>query len=294
MPNLARYAALIAAALIPASILNPIAAAGAMARSTPSTAERIAYGQAAGQFGELWLPAGSGPAPVAILVHGGCWQSSYGLDLMDPMAEDLHRQGVVVWNIEYRRLGESGGGHPGTFLDIGQAVDALRGLPQRPRLDLRRLVAIGHSAGGHLALWAASRHRLPKDSPLTKADPQRLAGVVTLAGINDLAAYRANGPACGGASTIDALTGARNRPPGTALTDTSPAALLPLGVRQIIASGTNDGIVPARFGRDYAAQATAAGDPVEVLDLPGDHFALIDPGSSAWSTLRAKILGLFR
>ena len=268
--------------------------AEAMARSPPSLAERIAYGQAPSQFGELWLPAGSGPVPVAVLVHGGCWQSSYGLDLMDPMAEDLYGQGVAVWNIESRRLGENGGGYPGTFLDVGQASDALRGLPQRPRLDLRRLVAIGHSAGGHLALWAAARQRLPKDSPLAAAEPQRIAGVVTLAGINDLAAYRANGPACGGAGTIDALTGARNRPPGTALADTSPAALLPIGVRQVIASGTNDGIVPARFGRDYAARATAAGDRVEVLDLPGDHFALIDPGSSAWITLRAKILDLLK
>src|ERR1043166_5106825 len=141
MPNLARYAALIAAALIPASILNPIAAAGAMARSTPSAAERIAYEQGPSQFGELWLPAGSGPAPVAILVHGGCWQSSYGLDLMDPMAADLHGRGIAVWNIEYRRLGETGGGYPGTFLDVGQALDMLRGMPQRGRLDLRRMVA---------------------------------------------------------------------------------------------------------------------------------------------------------
>lgn len=265
-----------------------------MARSTPATAERIAYGQGASQFGELWLPAGSAPAPVAVLVHGGCWQSVYGLDLMDPMAADLHRQGIAVWNIEYRRLGEAGGGYPGTFLDVGQALDALRGLPQRQRLDLRRIVAIGHSAGGHLALWAAARHRLSQGTPLATSDPQRIAGVVTLAGINDLAAYRANGPACGGAATIDALTGARGRPPGTALADTSPPALLPIALRQVVASGNSDGIVPARFGHDYAALAQRAGDPVEVLDLPGDHFALIDPGSSAWTTLRAKILELLR
>jgi acetyl esterase/lipase len=272
---------------------GPISAE-AMARSTPAMAERIAYGSAPSQFAELWLPAGSGPVPVAVLVHGGCWQATYGLDLMDPMAADLYRQGVAVWNIEYRRLGESGGGYPGTFLDVGQAIDALRGLPQRPRLDLRRLVAIGHSAGGHLALWAAARHRLPQGSPLAGAEPQRIGAVVTLAGINDLAAYRATGPACGGAATVDALTGARDRPPGSALGDTSPPALLPMGARQLVASGTNDGIVPARFGHDYAALAQRAGDPVEVLDLSGDHFALIDPGSSAWATLRRKILELLR
>jgi acetyl esterase/lipase len=268
--------------------------AEAMARSTPALAERIAYGQAPSQFGELWLPQASGSVPVAILVHGGCWQSSYGLDLMDPMAADLYRQGIAVWNIEYQRLGEGGGGYPGTFLDIGQAVDMLHTLPLRQRLDLRRLVAIGHSAGGHLALWAAARHRLPKDSPLAVADPQRIGAVVTLAGINDLARYATAGPACGGASTIDTLTGARNRPLGTALADTSPAALLPIGARQIVASGVADGIVPARFGHDYAALATAAGDRVEVLDLRGDHFALIDPGSAAWATLRPKILDLLK
>jgi acetyl esterase/lipase len=155
-------------------------------------------------------------------------------------------------------------------------------------------VAVGHSAGGHLALWAAARHRLPPGSALAGPDPQPLAAVVTLAGIDDLARYAAAGPACGGAATIDALIGARDRPAGSAVADTSPAALLPIGVRQIVASGTNDGIVPARFGHDYAALARAAGDPVEAIDLPGDHFALIDPGSAAWTTLRAKILDLFK
>jgi acetyl esterase/lipase len=266
----------------------------AMARSTPAVAERIAYGEASSQFGELWLPQAVGPVPVVILVHGGCWQSGYALDLMDPMAGDLYRQGIAVWNIEYRRLGESGGGYPGTFFDVGQAIDALRTSPRRAQLDLARIVAIGHSAGGHLALWAAARHRVPQGSPLRVGEPLRIGGVVTLAGINDLARYAANGPACGGAETIDALTGARTRPQGTALSDTSPAALLPIGVRQVVASGTSDGIVPARFGHDYAALAQRAGDPVELLDLPGDHFALIDPGSSAWATLRAKIIELLK
>jgi acetyl esterase/lipase len=260
-----------------------------------AAAERIAYGPAPSQFGELWLPAANGPAPVVILVHGGCWQAAYGLDLMNPLAQDLSGQGVAVWNIEYRRLGEPGGGYPGTFLDVGEAVDALRRLIQRPRLDLARLVAIGHSAGGHLALWAAARHRLPQDSPLFMREPLPFGGIVTLAGIDDLAAYRANGPACGGAATIDGLTGARARAPADPLIDTSPAALLPIGIRQIIVSGTEDGIVPARFGRGYAALATAAGDPAEVIEAPGaDHFALIDPASSAWATLRPKILEMLR
>src|SRR5205823_11432495 len=137
-----------------------------------------------------------------------------------------------VWNIEYRRLGETGGGYPGTFLDIGQAVDALRGLATRYPLNLSKLVAVGHSAGGHLALWAAARHRLPPGTPLASRDPLRLTGVMTLAGINDLAAYAENGPACGGAATINRLVGAGDRPAGTAYLDTSPAALLPLAMPQ--------------------------------------------------------------
>src|SRR5260221_2160579 len=104
----------------------------AMARSTPGLAERIAYGAGPSQFGELWLPAGSGPVPVAILVHGGCWQSSYGLDLIDPMAEDLPRQGIAVWNIEYRRLRESRRRPSGTPLSLGQARGTPRCMPPRP------------------------------------------------------------------------------------------------------------------------------------------------------------------
>lgn len=257
--------------------------------------ERFAYGPGPSQFGELWLPPGSGPSPVVVMVHGGCWQSSYGLDLMHALSEDLQRAGIAVWNIEYRRLGDSGGGYPGTFADVGTAIDALRGLATTHSLNLAKVVAVGHSAGGHLALWAAARPRLPANSPIASRDPLRLTGVLTLAGINDLAAYAANGPACGGASTIDRLIGAAARPAGSAYADTSPRALLPIGVSQVIASGSRDGIVPAEFGRDYAVAAKAAGDKVEEVTIPGaDHFALIEPGSAAWKTLRPRLLEILR
>src|SRR5439155_20755997 len=142
----------------------------------------------------------------------------------------------------------------------GAAVDALRGLATKHPLSLAKTVAVGHSAGGHLALWAAARPRLPANSPIASRDPLKLAGVMTLAGINDLAAYAENGPACGGASTINRLTDASGRPAGSAYADTSPRALLPIGVPQVIASGSRDGIVPADFGRTYGAAAKAAGD----------------------------------
>ncbi|HEX3536061.1 MAG TPA: alpha/beta hydrolase [Stellaceae bacterium] len=286
---MARAVGLIAACGVAAALLwRPGWSADAMP-------ERFAYGTGPSQFGELWLPQTAAAAPVVVMVHGGCWQSSYGLDLMRALSADLQRGGIAVWNIEYRRLGESGGGYPGTFADIGAAVDALRGLATTHPLSLAKVIAVGHSAGGHLALWAAARHRLPATSPIASRDPLRLAGAITLAGINDLAAYAENGPACGGTSTINRLIDAAGRPPGTAYADTSPRALLPIGVPQMIASGSRDGIVPADLGRAYGAAAKAAGDPVDVVEISGaDHFALIEPGSAAWKNLRPRLLDMLR
>jgi acetyl esterase/lipase len=262
----------------------------ALAASPAAAPERFAYGSAPNQFGELWLPPQDTKAPVVVLIHGGCWQDSYGLDLMRPLARDLREHGVAVWNIEYRRLGETGGGYPGTFADVGAALDALRGLAIRYPIDAARVAAIGHSAGGQLALWAAARPRLPSDSALKTPDPLPVGFVVTLAGIDDLAAYHDRGPACGGAATIDALIDTQRRG-AKAYADTSPRALLPLGVPQLIVSGDEDGIVPAPFGRDYAAAAAAAGDRATILNLPGaDHFALIDPASRGWATVRELLV----
>lgn len=252
---------------------------------------RIAYGNGALQFGELWLPKGAGPHPVVVLIHGGCWRADLpGLELMDYVAEDLRAHGKAVWNIEYRRIGHDGGGYPGTFQDVAQAVDHLRQIAGPHRLDLSRVVLSGHSAGGHLAVWAMARPRLPEASPLRTADPLSARGVVSLAGIIDLAAYRADGPdACGGPGTIDALVGAPARQ-GDVYADTSPPAMLPLGVRQTIVSGDLDHITPGRFGAAYGAAAKAAGDPATAIELPrSGHFELIDPTSPAWIRIRAEI-----
>jgi acetyl esterase/lipase len=268
-------------------------AVGIALAATPASPERFAYGPAPSQFGELWLPDADGRAPVVVMVHGGCWQRSYGLDLMHPLAADLRDHGIAVWNIEYRRLGEPGGGYPGTFADTAAAIDALRGLATKYPLDLGHVLALGHSAGGQLSLWAAARPRLPARSMLRRTNPLPIGSVVTLAGINDLAAYRATGPACGGAATIDALIGAAARRGQDPYADTSPRAMLPLGVAQAIVSGTEDGIVPAQFGRDYAKAAEAAGDPATAIELPdADHFTLIDPSSAAWREIRRRVLGL--
>jgi len=263
-----------------------------LSRPQPAAGTTIPYGPEPGQFGTLWLPKALGPHPVAVLIHGGCWRAQLpGIELMDYLAGDLRARGFAVWNLEYRRLGKTGAGYPGTFLDVANGMDMLRPLAAKYALDLHRIVVIGHSAGGHLALWAAARNRIAKTSLLYRQNPLPVRAVVTLSGIDDLKAFHDDGPGvCGEPETIDRLIGARVRGGIDAYADTSPAALLPLGVKQIVVSGALDDIVPARFGRDYAARAKAAGDDVRFLPLPNaGHFELIDPRSNAWSQVAPLI-----
>ncbi|MGZ9099356.1 MAG: alpha/beta hydrolase family protein [Brevundimonas sp.] len=246
---------------------------------------RIAYGADPFQFGELWIPEGGRRHPVIVLIHGGCWRADLpGTELMDYMAADLRDRGYAVWNLEYRRIGHSGGGYPGTFQDIAAGLDHLRVLAPQYGLDLRRVAVSGHSAGGHLAIWAAARDRLPAFSPLRDGDPLRVRGVVSLASIADLQAYRETGPdACGGPATIDGLIGVQGTNQRDVFADTSPPSLLPLGNRQVVVSGALDHIVPPRFGQDYATAAASAGDPATSVVLEGaGHFELIDPTSAVW------------
>src|SRR5215831_13827844 len=160
---------------------------------------RLAYGAEPLQFGDLYLPDQSDRRATVILIHGGYWRARYGLDLMDGLAEDLARRGYAAWNIEYRRVGHTGGGWPGTFQDVALATDFLRILAPYYRLDLTKVIPIGHSAGGHLALWLAARPRIPvfvEDSPIAgsqvteknegSAVPLALAGAISLAGVVDL------------------------------------------------------------------------------------------------------------
>lgn len=264
-----------------------------LARDRPAANLRVRYGAEPDQFGDLWLPDGSGVRRVVVLIHGGCWLASLpGLELMAYVAEDLRQHGIAVWNIEYRRLGSAGGGYPGTFSDVANAVDHLRILAKSHPIDLSSVAVAGHSAGGHLAMWAAARNRLAKTSDLYSDNPLPIKAAVSLAGINDLRAYRATGPdACGGPDTIDQLVGASHRGQSDVFSDTSPPALLPIGVRQVIVSGALDPIVPPNFGRDYAAAVSAAGDPVEEITIADTgHFELIDPRSRAWAKIRPIII----
>lgn len=262
-----------------------------LARPRETADATIAYGTDPLQVGELWLPKGEGPFPVVVLVHGGCWQASLpGTELMDYLAADLRGRGYAVWNLEYRRIGHAGGAWPGTFTDVAAGLDHLRDIAVERRLDLGRVVLVGHSAGGHLVTWAAARSGLPRSSPLWSADPLPVEGVVSLAGINDLEAFRATGPdRCGGPQTIDDLVSAAARTGQDVYADTSPARLAAPAAPVAVISGALDPIVPASFGPPFASHWSAE---ETTIDGAG-HFELIDPQSDAWKTVIApKIAGL--
>lgn len=288
-PEAAPVAAPAVAPVDPYASERPLRFAALMERERAPADHRIAYGPGEHQFGELWLPEGPGPFPLIIMIHGGCWLASLpGLELQDLTSADLRARGMAVWNLEYARIGHDDGGWPGTFLDVGAGVDHVRALAADYPLDLDRVVIAGHSAGGHLALWAAARHRIT-DGPLAAEAPLPVAGVVSLAGIPDLEAFSADGPGrCGEPDTVASLIGPERGADGYG--DASPARLLPLGVAQIMISGELDAIIPPVFGTRYADAARAAGDPVREMTLSGaGHFELIDPATPAWVVIVEEI-----
>jgi acetyl esterase/lipase len=249
---------------------------------------QVRYGPAPAQVAELFLPKAKGPHPVVILLHGGCFLKQYeGFPQTSAIAADLAGHGYAVWNVEYRKLGEAGADYPGTFLDVAAAIDGLRDQAAKYDLDLKRVVAVGHSAGGHLALWAASRARIPAASPLHAANPLKIGAVVSLAGIGDLDGQgRVFALPCGDDTIARLVDSAHRRDP---FADTSPAALLPSGARTVMVHGAFDAVMPPYTGRDYALRARQAGDAAEVVVIPdAAHFDLVIPTTAAW----ARIVGV--
>ncbi|RPJ79915.1 MAG: alpha/beta hydrolase [Acidobacteria bacterium] len=201
----------------------------------------------------------------------------------------MTREGWATWNVEYRGVHQPGGGWPGTFLDVGAGIDALRKASAEHPLDLERVIAIGHSAGGHLALWAATRRRLEPSSPLHAPDPLPLAGVVSMAGIADLEAFYEYGQdPCG--DGLPRLMGGPRADHPERYAAGSPAELLPLGTPQLLLWGALDRIVPRElFGR-YEAAARKAGDLVESVTIEGiGHHEFGSPSSAAYPAIVSAI-----
>lgn len=255
-----------------------------LAMASPGSCRQIAYGAEPGQFAELWPAARPGHCPVAVLIHGGYWRERYRLDVMHALAAGLASRGWAVWNLEYRRTGMPGGGWPGTFRDVAAGIDALAGLAGQHRLDLARAVVIGHSAGGHLALWAAARDRLPASWARPAVRP---AHVVSLAGVCDLAEAARRRLSDG---AVPELLGAGPDEAPDVYRQACPRLLLPLRVSQTIVHGTRDEDVPFELSSEYARAAHRAGDPCDFLPVEGaGHFDMIDPAGPAWEHLAGRL-----
>ena len=243
----------------------------------PAAGERIAYGDGPQQFGELRLPRGDGPFPVVVLIHGGCWKNEFNYVYMTRLGAWFAEHGLACWTIEYRRLGDNGGGWPGTFLDVADACDFVRQIAQTHPIDPKRVYAAGHSAGGQLALWLASRDKLSSASELFIKNPIVVRGVIGLAAITDLAKYRI-GPAGSCHASVEPLLGGPPDKVPNRYAETSPSQRLPLGIPQVFIQGERDPIVDASSVRAYVEIAKKSGDRVVLLSVPAaGHFETAVP-----------------
>ena len=247
------------------------------------------YGSDPLEYGELRVPKGHGPFPLVVIVHGGCWSSGFAtLSYLRPLAADLEAKGVATWNIEYRQLGDVGGGWPGTFQDWAAATDHVRVLAKTYPLDLSRVVVIGHSAGASGALWIAARPRVPAGSPSHSDHPLKIAASIAIDGPGDLKAFI--GPdqqICGGPVVSNLMGGLPSQVPAR-YAQGNPIQLLPSHVPSTLISAV---VLPAKDAEAHRAAATAKGDQVQVLVLRDiGHFDMLSPATPSGTATEALIL----
>lgn len=249
----------------------------------------VYYGEDSLHFGELRTPLSQKDTfPLVIYIHGGCWLDAYNLDYVSTVADDLVKDGYAVWVPEYRRVGNAGGGYPNTFKDIQASVDFARTLAEIYPLDLDRVVIMGHSAGGHLALWSAAQSNLPKNSRLYNPNPLSVKGIIALAGITDLTAYDKIGNSC--STAVPKLMGGDSDKMNARYFKSSPINLLPTGIPIRMIHGQLDNIVPLSQSEAFVEKAKAAGDDVTMLMIEGGgHFDMASPYSEAWKVVKQEL-----
>ena len=263
--------------------------------SVPAQApdERVTYGADANQFAEVRVPSGTGPHPVVVLVHGGCFKTYGSYADLAAVGDALKGRGIATLNVEYRRVDQIGGGWPNTYLDVGNAVDHVRSLAKAHRLDLSRVVIVGHSAGGHLAMWAAARSRVPPGSALFMANPLTVRGVVNLAGPLDLTTNIEGYEGLCRDRVITNLMGGTPAAMPERYAQASPMTLLPLGMPQVVVLGEYEKYVPLQFAQAYVQAAERAGDRVRMLLIPGaGHFEIASPRAAIWPKVEFAIRSL--
>ena len=270
-------------ACVHGAVAAPMSLDDYLALNGPAPTAQIAYGPTPSQYAQLFRPEGSGPFPVVVLVHGGCWTVAFGgIKQMRNVAGALVAQGIAVWNVEYRRVDEPGGGYPGTYEDMHAALDSLRQHAPEYQLDVKRIVAMGHSAGGQLVQWIAGRDKLPKSSPLYRDTVLPIKNILSLGGLADLR-HEKDLIKSSCERDIAQLAGSASNERPDIYSDTNAADLMPNGSRTVLATGELDTISPPRVAHDYAAKAKLAGDHAEVLIMPGaSHYDEIAATSNAW------------
>ena len=240
----------------------------------PAADLRLAYGSDLNQFLDLRLPKGKGPRGLVICIHGGYWRAKYDLGYMGHLCAALTAKGIATANLEYRRVGNAGGGWPGTFADVRSAYQFLTQNGGKYEFDVRRVVAIGHSAGGQLGLCLASHEAEVK-------------AVIVLAGVVDL--QRAYALHLSNDAVVEFLGGTPTEV-GDHYREADPMKLA-IGARQWLVHGAEDDVVPAAFSRDYVGAKQKVKEEAQLVEIAGaEHFEVVDPRSGAWKDVERVVM----
>jgi acetyl esterase/lipase len=281
-----------AAAVVLVSLGVALQAQAQGVNSADTSVLRLSYGAAPEQFGELYLPAGPGPFPVAVLIHGGCFVAGMAtLASMREFADSLRSAGIATWNVEYRRIGSPDGGWPETYRDVARAADHVRKLAGQFALDTARAVAVGHSAGGFLALWLGAREGIDENSALYVSDPLPLRAVVALGADGDLPPIEPVLANTCRTPVVELLLGVEGTVRRQRSVEANPADMPRSQVPQLLITGMEDRFETPDLLSAYVARARAKGENVEVITLAGaGHFDVTNPKAAVWPTIRQALL----